>query len=161
MGLPDLSLAEAKAKGVKTLVIGVANRGGIIKPSVEEGSGRSWKGLRSGVGAAQICCVKSPKKRTSWPKATGLQATWRTGTRERELSDRQWREALGQADAGRERDLSVGKMYTALCMEKELPPAATRRRSAPPANRHPSDHRQWRAARSGVPTSTSRCGQNG
>ena len=30
MGLPDLTLAEARAKGVKTLVIGVANRGGII-----------------------------------------------------------------------------------------------------------------------------------
>ena len=30
LGLPDLTLAEAKAKGVKTLVIGVANRGGVI-----------------------------------------------------------------------------------------------------------------------------------
>ena len=33
LGLPDLSLQEAKAKGVKTLVIGVANRGGIISPA--------------------------------------------------------------------------------------------------------------------------------
>ncbi|WP_226782039.1 N-acetyltransferase DgcN [Oceaniglobus trochenteri] len=30
MGLPDMTLAEAKAAGVKTLVIGVANRGGVI-----------------------------------------------------------------------------------------------------------------------------------
>ncbi len=30
LGLPELSLAEAHAKGAKTLVIGVANRGGVI-----------------------------------------------------------------------------------------------------------------------------------
>ena len=33
MGLPDMDLAEAKAAGCKTLVIGVANRGGIISPA--------------------------------------------------------------------------------------------------------------------------------
>ena len=33
MGLPDMSLAEAKAAGAKTLVIGVANRGGVISQS--------------------------------------------------------------------------------------------------------------------------------
>ncbi|MCG8449895.1 MAG: DUF1611 domain-containing protein, partial [Pirellulales bacterium] len=30
LGLPDLSLSEGVEKGAKTLVIGVANRGGII-----------------------------------------------------------------------------------------------------------------------------------
>ncbi|HHX89796.1 MAG TPA: DUF1611 domain-containing protein, partial [Paracoccus sp.] len=35
MGLPDMTLAEARAAGAKTLVIGVANRGGRI--------GQSWK----------------------------------------------------------------------------------------------------------------------
>ena len=30
MGLTDMDLAEAKAAGAKTLVIGVANRGGVI-----------------------------------------------------------------------------------------------------------------------------------
>ncbi|MBA3324817.1 MAG: DUF1611 domain-containing protein, partial [Rhodobacteraceae bacterium] len=32
MGLPDLTLAEAAAAGVRTLVVGVANRGGVISP---------------------------------------------------------------------------------------------------------------------------------
>jgi uncharacterized NAD-dependent epimerase/dehydratase family protein len=44
--LPDMDLAEAKAAGAKTLVIGVANRGGVISPAwkkvlvtaLEEGS---------------------------------------------------------------------------------------------------------------------------
>jgi uncharacterized NAD-dependent epimerase/dehydratase family protein len=33
MGLPDMTLAEARAAGVKTMVIGVANRGGVIAES--------------------------------------------------------------------------------------------------------------------------------
>ena len=33
MKLPDFSIAEAVEKGVKTLVIGVANRGGVISPA--------------------------------------------------------------------------------------------------------------------------------
>src|SRR5271167_1954279 len=33
VGLPDLSLEDAAAKGAKTLIIGVANRGGVIGPN--------------------------------------------------------------------------------------------------------------------------------
>ena len=33
MGLPDMTVAEAAAAGAKTLVIGVANRGGVISPA--------------------------------------------------------------------------------------------------------------------------------
>ncbi|MCB1389494.1 MAG: DUF1611 domain-containing protein, partial [Rhodobacteraceae bacterium] len=33
MGLADMTLAEAKAAGIKTVVIGVANRGGVIAQS--------------------------------------------------------------------------------------------------------------------------------
>ena len=36
LGLKDLSLAEAKAAGAKTLVIGVANRGGVISAAWKE-----------------------------------------------------------------------------------------------------------------------------
>lgn len=36
LGLTDMTLAEAKAAGAKTLVIGVANRGGIISPAWKE-----------------------------------------------------------------------------------------------------------------------------
>lgn len=36
MGLPDMTLEEARAAGVKTLVIGVANRGGVISPVWKE-----------------------------------------------------------------------------------------------------------------------------
>jgi uncharacterized NAD-dependent epimerase/dehydratase family protein len=33
MRLPDMTLEEAKARGVRTVVVGVANRGGVIAPS--------------------------------------------------------------------------------------------------------------------------------
>ena len=33
MGLTDMSLQQARAAGAKTLVIGVANRGGVISPA--------------------------------------------------------------------------------------------------------------------------------
>lgn len=40
LGLPDLTIAAAKATGVKTVVVGVANRGGVINaawiPVLEE-----------------------------------------------------------------------------------------------------------------------------
>ncbi|MEL7174457.1 MAG: DUF1611 domain-containing protein, partial [Pseudomonadota bacterium] len=33
MGLPDMTVPEAVAAGARTLVIGVANRGGVISPA--------------------------------------------------------------------------------------------------------------------------------
>ena len=33
MGLPDMTIAEAAAQGARTLVVGVANRGGVIAPA--------------------------------------------------------------------------------------------------------------------------------
>lgn len=52
MGLPDMGLAEAVAAGVKTLVVGVANRGGVIAPawiSVLEEAMRRGLDLASGL----------------------------------------------------------------------------------------------------------------
>jgi uncharacterized NAD-dependent epimerase/dehydratase family protein len=118
MGLPDMTLAEAKAAGVKTVVIGVANRGGVI--------GQHWKkvlveALEEGFDLASglhnllrdeedLSAVARATGRTlhdvrvpsvDYPIANGVK---RTGKRML---------AVGT-------DCSVGKMYTALCMEKEM-----------------------------------------
>lgn len=118
MGLPDMNLATAKAAGCKTLVIGVANRGGIISPAwkkllvaaLEEGFDLA-SGLHNllrdeadlvAVAAAcgrQLHDVRVPS--VDYPIANGVK---RTGKRML---------AVGT-------DCSVGKMYTALCMEKEM-----------------------------------------
>ncbi|WP_109466349.1 N-acetyltransferase DgcN [Albibacillus kandeliae] len=118
MKLPDMTLAEAKAAGAKTLVIGVANRGGIISQAwkkvlvqaLEEGfdlaSGlhnllRDEEDL---VAVAKACGrtlhdVRVPS--VKYPIANGEK---RTGKRML---------AVGT-------DCSVGKMYTALAVDESL-----------------------------------------
>jgi len=118
MGLPDMTLAEAKAAGVKTLVIGVANRGGVISQgwkkvlvaALEEGFDLA-SGLHNllrdepdlaAVAAAtgrSLHDVRVPS--VDYPIANGRK---RTGKRML---------AVGT-------DCSIGKMYTALCMDKEM-----------------------------------------
>ncbi|WP_298492967.1 N-acetyltransferase DgcN [uncultured Maritimibacter sp.] len=118
MKLPDMTLAEAKAAGAKTLVIGVANRGGVISQAwkrvlieaLEEGfdlaSGlhnllRDEEDL---VAVAKSCGrtlhdVRVPS--VKYPIANGEK---RTGKRCL---------AVGT-------DCSVGKMYTAMAMDAEM-----------------------------------------
>ncbi|WP_417259717.1 N-acetyltransferase DgcN [Celeribacter sp.] len=118
MGIADMTLEEAKAAGAKTLVIGVANRGGVISPSwkkvliaaLEEGfdiaSGlhnllRDEEDL---VAVAKACGRQLHDVRVpsiTYPIATGVK---RTGKRCL---------AVGT-------DCSVGKMYTALAMDKVM-----------------------------------------
>lgn len=118
MGIPDMTLAEAKAAGVKTLVIGVANRGGIISQSwkkvlieaLEEGFDLA-SGLHNLLRDEEdLAAVARATGRTlhdvripsvKYPIANGVK---RTGKRML---------AVGT-------DCSVGKMYTALCVEKEM-----------------------------------------
>ena len=118
MGLTDMTLAEAKEAGAKTLVIGVANRGGVISPAwkkvlvaaLEEGFDLA-SGLHNLlrdepdlVAVAEACGrtlhdVRVPS--VDYPIATGVK---RTGKRCL---------AVGT-------DCSVGKMYTALAMDAEM-----------------------------------------
>ncbi|MCB1417130.1 MAG: DUF1611 domain-containing protein [Nitratireductor sp.] len=118
VGVPDMSLEEAWEAGARTLVIGVANRGGIIS--------QSWRAvlhqaldmgydLASGLhnllrDEADLVAVANSAGRAlhdvripevKYPIANGVK---RTGKRCL---------AVGT-------DCSVGKMYTALCMEKAM-----------------------------------------
>ncbi len=118
LGLPDMTLREARAAGARTLVIGVANRGGVISPgwkkvliaALEEGfdlaSGlhnllRDEPDLAAVAQATgrQLHDVRVPP--VAYPIANGVK---RTGKRVL---------AVGT-------DCSVGKMYTALCMDREM-----------------------------------------
>ena len=118
LGLTEMSLAEAKAAGAKTLVIGVANRGGIISAAWKEVLIQALEmgyDLASGlhnllrdegdlVAAAQthggtLHDVRVPT--VGYPIANGVK---RTGKRCL---------AVGT-------DCSVGKMYTALSVDAEM-----------------------------------------
>ena len=118
MRIPDLTIEEAVEKGARTLVIGVANRGGVISQSwiaVLKQALQAGMDLASGLhnllrdepelvetaaaNGARLYDVRLPTVR--YPIANGVK---RTGKRCL---------AVGT-------DCSVGKMYTALCMEKEM-----------------------------------------
>ncbi|WP_406648307.1 DUF1611 domain-containing protein [Aliisedimentitalea scapharcae] len=118
LGLTEMTLAEAKEAGAKTLVIGVANRGGLISPAWKEvliAALEMGYDLASGlhnllrdegdlVAAAQthggtLHDVRVPT--VGYPIANGKN---RTGKRCL---------AVGT-------DCSVGKMYTALAMDAEM-----------------------------------------
>jgi uncharacterized NAD-dependent epimerase/dehydratase family protein len=118
MGLPEMSLESAKEAGAKTLVIGVANRGGIISDAWREVLIQALNAgfdIASGlhnllidepelVNAAKInkCQLHDVRVPTvDYPIANGKK---RTGKRCL---------AVGT-------DCSVGKMYTALAMDKEM-----------------------------------------
>ena len=116
--LPDMTIDEAVAAGVKTMVVGVANRGGIIS--------KTWmtvlaKALESGLDLA-----------------SGLHNLLRDEPELVRLAEKHGRElhdvrvpsvkypiANGERRTGRRclavgTDCSVGKMYTALAMEREM-----------------------------------------
>ncbi len=118
MKLPDMDIAAATAAGAKTLVIGVANRGGVISPAwmqVLEEALANGMDIASGLHTLlrdQPALVETAQKHgrtlhdvrvpaVAYPIANGEA---RTGKRCL---------AVGT-------DCSVGKMYTALAMEREM-----------------------------------------
>ena len=118
MGLPNMTIAEARAAGAQTLVVGAANRGGVISDAwiatlveaIEAGmdiaSGlhnllRDRKELVDAAEKAGVTLYDVRVPTVQYPIADGKP---RTGKRCL---------AVGT-------DCSVGKMYTALAMEKEM-----------------------------------------
>lgn len=116
--LPDLTLAEAKALGVKTVVIGVANRGGVIS--------QTWKkllveALEEGFDLASGLhnLLREEPDLAAVAKATGRVL------HDVRIPSVKYPIANGVKRSGKRvlavgTDCSVGKMYTALCMEKEM-----------------------------------------
>ncbi|MER2507240.1 MAG: N-acetyltransferase DgcN [Amaricoccus sp.] len=118
MGLPDMTLSEAAAAGARTLVVGVANRGGVISPAwitvLGEALERGFD-LASGLhnllrDEPELLAIAMAKGRklhdvrvpeVRYPIANGVK---RAGKRCL---------AVGT-------DCSIGKMYTALAMDREM-----------------------------------------
>lgn len=118
MRLPDLTLEDAKAAGCGTLVIGVANRGGVIS--------QAWKkvlvaALEEGFDLASGLhnLLRDEPDLAAVAQATG-----------RRLHDVRVPSVAYPIANGRKRtgkrmlavgtDCSIGKMYTALCVDREM-----------------------------------------
>jgi uncharacterized NAD-dependent epimerase/dehydratase family protein len=118
LGLPDVTLAEGRAKGAKTLILGVANRGGFI--------GADWQALLvQAIEAGYDLASGLHTKLTDLPDVVA--AAKRLGA---QLADvrhptEDYPVASGVKRSGKRlltvgTDCSVGKMYTTLALHAEM-----------------------------------------
>ncbi|MGB0497357.1 MAG: N-acetyltransferase DgcN [Rubricella sp.] len=118
MGLPDMTIAEACEAGARTLVVGVANRGGVISPG--------WiavlkEALAAGMDIASGLhnLLRDEPELVAAAKAAGR------SLHDVRIPAVKYPIANGERRSGKRclaigTDCSVGKMYTALAMEKEM-----------------------------------------
>lgn len=118
MGLTDMTIAQAAAAGAKTLVIGVANRGGVISDA--------WKTVL--IEAMEAGMDIAAGLHTLLNRQPDLvEAARRTGRtlRDVRVPARDYPIADGRKRGGKRllavgTDCSCGKMYTALAMERDM-----------------------------------------
>jgi uncharacterized NAD-dependent epimerase/dehydratase family protein len=118
LGLPDLTPGEAAARGARTLVVGVANAGGMLPDS--------WLDvLREALEAGLHLASGLHTRLGSFPVLR--EAAERRGLRLHDVrhSDQSFRTGSGERRPGRRlltvgTDCSVGKKYTALALWREL-----------------------------------------
>src|SRR6188472_4635477 len=118
MGLPDMTIAAAAAAGARTLVVGVANRGGVISPAWLSVLGEALAGgmdLASGLHNL----LRDEPELVAAAMAHGRQLhDVRVPPHRYPIADGKRRRGKRCLAVGT--DCSVGKMYTALCMEREM-----------------------------------------
>ena len=118
MGLPDMTLDEAIAAGAKTVVVGVANRGGVISKAwltvLEEAL---IKGLDLASGLHNLL-RDEPTLRTLAAEHDRALHDVRVPTVQYPIANGRKRRGKRLLAVGT--DCSVGKMYTALSMEREM-----------------------------------------
>ncbi len=118
LGLADMTLEDAKAAGAQTLVIGVANRGGVIS--------KEWKkvlvtaleeGFDLASGLHNLLCDE--------PDLVAVAEACGRTLHDVRIPSVDYPIANGKKRSGKRvlavgTDCSVGKMYTALCMDAEM-----------------------------------------
>lgn len=118
LGIPDLTIAEAKAKGARTLVVGVVNAGGVLPDH--------WLGVIVDAINAGFDVASGLHTRLGSIPAIA-EAAARTGRHLFDVrhSDQHFATGKGVKRSGHRlltvgTDCSVGKKYTALALEKEM-----------------------------------------
>ncbi len=118
LGLPDMDIAAAVAAGARTLVVGVANRGGVIAPAWIDVLGKALAaGLDLASGLHNLLRDE--------PALVAAAAAHGRTLHDVRVPTERYPIADGKPRAGRRclavgTDCSVGKMYTALAMEREM-----------------------------------------
>lgn len=118
VGLQELSVPEAARAGAKTLVIGVANRGGVISPAWIE---VLLEALEQGMDIA----AGLHNKLTDIPELVAMAQKHGRNLFDVRYPTQSYPVANGKKRSGKRlltvgTDCSVGKMYTSLAIEKEM-----------------------------------------
>lgn len=118
LGLPDMTLGEARKAGAETMVIGVANRGGLISESWKE---ILLQALKNGFDLASGLhkLLRNDPTLTAAAKKHGRQLF------DVRVPQHEYPIANGEKRSGKRclavgTDCSIGKMYTGLAMEREM-----------------------------------------
>ncbi|MFS4437060.1 N-acetyltransferase DgcN [Paracoccaceae bacterium GXU_MW_L88] len=117
LGLPDMTVAEAVEAGAQTLVVGVANRGGVIS--------KDWLSvLTEALGAGMDIASGLHNLLRDEPELVAASGHG-TNLFDVRLPNRSYPIANGEKRTGKRclavgTDCSVGKMYTALALEKAM-----------------------------------------
>lgn len=118
LGIPDMTIEEAREAGAETMIIGVANRGGLISESWKE---MMLKALDSGLDLASGLhkLLRNDPDLAAAAKKNGRQLF------DVRVPQHEYPIATGEKRSGKRclavgTDCSVGKMYTALAMEREM-----------------------------------------
>ena len=117
-GLPEMTVAEARAAGAETLMVGVANRGGVIDPA--------WIDvLREALEAGMDLAAGLHNRLADVPALAQAAAAHGHSLFDVRFPTRKFEVGNGRKRSGKRilpvgTDCSCGKMYTALAMEKEL-----------------------------------------
>lgn len=118
LGLPDMTLDEARNAGAETMIIGVANRGGLISDTWKEMMMQALeKGFDLASGLHKL--LRNDADLAAEAKRLGRQLF------DVRVPQHEYPIATGEKRTGKRclavgTDCSVGKMYTALAMEREM-----------------------------------------
>ena len=117
-GLPEMTVAEARAAGAETLMVGVANRGGVIGPA--------WINvLREALEVGMDLAAGLHSRLADVPVLAQAAAAHGRNLFDVRFPTRNFEVGSGRKRSGKRilpvgTDCSCGKMYTALAIEREL-----------------------------------------
>jgi len=118
MGLPDMTIAEAAAAGARTLVIGVANRGGVISAAWKEVLVEALEAGMDLAAGLHTLLRNQPELGAAAAHSGRTLHDVRYPTVQYPIADGKRRSGKRVLAVGT--DCSCGKMYAALAMEKAM-----------------------------------------
>ena len=118
LGLPEMTVEEAAAQGVKTVLVGVASRGGVISESWTEILVRAVELGLDVASGLHSRLTDIPRLREAAQKHGRSLFDVRHPTQEFEVANGRKRSGRRLLTVGT--DVSVGKMYAALAIEREM-----------------------------------------